>query len=79
MGEDHVGRAEDEIFQFHVRKDRNRISEPARVADNSVALDVGILAQTAIFADDGTGCDMEKYQTFVYLPTCAPSSTTALE
>jgi len=79
MGEDHVGRAEDEVFQLHVRKDRDRISQPARVADNGVALDVGILAQTANFSPmTAPGATWEKYQTLVYLPTLAPSSTTAL-
>jgi hypothetical protein len=68
MSEDHVRRAENEILKFHVRKDRDGISKPASIADNGVALDVSVLAQTAIFAYYGTRCDMRKVPDLRVLP-----------
>jgi hypothetical protein len=68
MSEDHVRRAKNEIFQLYVRKDRDGISQPARVANNRVTLDVSILAQAAILADDGARGDMREIPNFSVLP-----------
>jgi hypothetical protein len=60
MGKNHVRRAEYEIFEFHMRIDRHGISKPARVAYNGVPLDVGVLAETTVFADQGARRDVRK-------------------
>jgi hypothetical protein len=60
MRKNHVRRAEYEIFEFHMRIDRHGISKPARVAHNGVPLDVGVLAETAVFADQGSRRDVGK-------------------
>src|SRR2546429_9913061 len=41
-------------------KDRYGISKSARVADDSIALDVGILPEASIFADHATRRDMRE-------------------
>ena len=60
MRENHIGRAEDKILQFDMRKDGYGISEPAGIADNCVMRNVSVLAEAAVFPDHGTGFDMRE-------------------
>src|SRR5258707_10290615 len=68
VSEDHVGGAKNEIFELHMGIDRYRIPQPARVADNRVPLDIGVLAETAIFADHGPRRDVRKIPYFRVFP-----------
>ena len=68
MSKDHVGRAENEIFELDMGIDRYGISQPATVAHNSVPLDVGVFAETAIFTDHGARRDVRKEPYFRIFP-----------
>jgi len=72
MGENHVRRAEDEVFKLDVGIDRHGIAQPTRVSDDRVPLDIGVLAQAAVLSDHGARGDMREKPDFgVLADLCA--------